>query len=134
MCPVLDHIEIKILPSRGVVLYLTGESGSSYTFLKFICIVHVKKKREELGLKYRKMYWLMGRRSALSIYDKLKMYKQILNPVWTYGTQQWGCTRQSNTDIIQRFQNKVLRNMVDAPWYIRNADLHRDLQMEMVTN
>ena len=24
--------------------------------------------------------------------------------------------------------------MVDAPWYIRNADLHRDLQMEMVTN
>jgi uncharacterized protein with GYD domain len=23
---------------------------------------HVKKKREELGLKYKKMYWLMGRR------------------------------------------------------------------------
>jgi len=27
-----------------------------------------------------------------------------------------------------------LRNIVDASWYIRNADLHRDLQMEMVTN
>ena len=27
--------------------------------------VLVKKKREELGLKYKKMYWLMGRRSAL---------------------------------------------------------------------
>ena len=26
------------------------------------------------------------------------------------------------------------RNIVDAPWYIRNADLHRDLQMETVTN
>jgi len=24
--------------------------------------------------------------------------------------------------------------MVDSPWYIRNAYLHRDLQMEMVTN
>ena len=45
-----------------------------------------------------------------------------------------GCTKQSNTDIIQRFQNKVIRNIVDAPWYIRNADLRRDLQMEMVTN
>ena len=33
-----------------------------------------------------------------------------------------------------KFQNMVLRNIVDAPWYIRNADLHRDLQMEMVTN
>jgi hypothetical protein len=29
---------------------------------------HVKKKQEELNLKYRKMYWLMGRYSALSIY------------------------------------------------------------------
>ena len=36
--------------------------------------------------------------------------------------------------IIQRFQNKVLRNIVDALWYIGNADIHRDLQMEMVTN
>jgi hypothetical protein len=36
-------------------------------------------------------------------------------------------------NIIQRFQNKVLRAIVDAPWYVRNADLHRDLKMEMVT-
>jgi hypothetical protein len=43
-------------------------------------------------------------------------------------------TEQSNTDIIQRFQNEVLRNIVDAPWYIRNADIQRDLQKEMVKN
>jgi len=36
---------------------------------------HVKKKREELGLKYKKMYWIMGRRSALSIHNKLLLYK-----------------------------------------------------------
>ena len=76
----------------------------------------------------------MGRRSALSVYNKLMLYKQILKPVWTYGIQLWGCTKQSNIDIIQRFQNKVLRNIVEAPWHIRNPDLHRDLQMEMVTN
>ena len=96
--------------------------------------VHVKKKREELGLKYKKMYWLMGRRSVVSMHNKLILYKQILKSVWTYGIQLWGCTKQSNTDIFHRFQNKVLRNIVDAPWYIRNVDLHRDLQMEMVTN
>ena len=45
-----------------------------------------------------------------------------------------GCTRQSNTDVIQRFQNEVLRNIVVAPRYIWRADLHRDLEMEMVTN
>jgi len=62
------------------------------------------------------------------------MYKQILKPVWTCGIQLWEWTKQSNTDIIQLFQNKVLRNIVDASWHVRNVDLHRDLQMEMVTN
>ena len=62
------------------------------------------------------------------------MYKQILKPVWTYSLQLWGCTKQSNIAIIQRFQNKVLRNILDATWYIRNADIHRDLQMETVMN
>jgi hypothetical protein len=32
---------------------------------------HVKKKKEDLELKYRKMYWLMGHYSALSVYNKL---------------------------------------------------------------
>jgi uncharacterized protein with GYD domain len=38
-------------------------------------MAHVKKNREELGLKYKKVYWLMGRRSALSVHNKLKLYK-----------------------------------------------------------
>jgi hypothetical protein len=80
------------------------------------------------------MYWFMGRRSALSIHNQLMLYKQILNPVWTYGIQLWGCTKQANIDSIQRIQNKVLRNIAAAPRYIRNADLHRDLQMETVMN
>ena len=93
---------------------------------------HVKKKQEELKLKYRQMYWLMGRKSALSVHNKLLLYKQVLKPVWTYGIQLWGCTCQSNRKIIQRFQNKVLRGIVDAPWYIRNDNLHKDLNVEMV--
>jgi hypothetical protein len=95
---------------------------------KLCCKARVKKKREELGLKY------MGRKSVLSIHNKLMLYKQLLKPMWTYGIQLRGYTEQSNIDIIRRLQNKVLRNIVDAPWYIRNTDLHRDLKMEMVTN
>ena len=54
--------------------------------------------------------------------------------MWTYGIQPWRCTEQSNADIIQPFQNKVLKNIVDAPWYIRNTDLYSGLLMEMVRN
>jgi len=79
-----------------------------------------EEKQEELTLKYRKMYWLMGRYFALSVYNKLMLYQQVLKPVWTYGIQLWGCTSQSNRNIIQRFQNRVLRGIVDPPWYIPN--------------
>jgi len=80
------------------------------------------------------MYWLIGRRSALSIHNKLMLYKQILKPVWTYGLQLRGCTKQGDTDNIQRCQNKVLKNIVDTPWYTRDAKFHREIQMGMVTS
>jgi hypothetical protein len=96
---------------------------------------HVKKKREDLGLRYKKkMYWQIGRDSSLSLLNRLLLHKQILKPFWTYRIQLWGCTKQSNIDIIQRFQNKVLRNIVNAPWYLRNNDLHRDLEVDAVSS
>jgi hypothetical protein len=42
---------------------------------------HVKKKREELDLRLKKMYWLIGRNSSLSLHNNLLLYKQILKPV-----------------------------------------------------
>jgi uncharacterized protein YeeX (DUF496 family) len=36
--------------------------------------------------------------------------------------------------VIQRYQNKVLKCIVNAPWYVRNSDLHRDLGIETVTD
>jgi hypothetical protein len=41
---------------------------------------------------------------------------------------------QSNLDIIKKFQNKVLRNIVNTPSYVRTNDLHRDLEVEVVSN
>jgi hypothetical protein len=35
--------------------------------------------------------------------------------------------------MIQQFQNKALREIVNAPWYSRNSDIHRDLDIRMVT-
>lgn len=44
------------------------------------------------------------------------------------------CTKQSRINIIQRFQNKVLRNIFDAPLYIENNNLHRDHGIEYVAS
>ena len=37
-----------------------------------------------------------------------------------------------NIEILRRFQNKVLRSIVNAPWYIPNTILHTDLQIPTV--
>ena len=95
---------------------------------------HVKKKRIELDIRYKELYWLLKRKSQLPIQYKLMIYNQILKPIWLYGIQLWGCASKSNIKCIQTFQNKVLRNMVGAPWYIRNSDLHRDLGVRNVDN
>jgi hypothetical protein len=54
-------------------------------------------KRDELNIKFKKMYWLLGRNSELSIYNRLILlvYKQVLRPVWSYGIQLWGSASDS---------------------------------------
>jgi uncharacterized protein YeeX (DUF496 family) len=36
--------------------------------------------------------------------------------------------------VIQRYQNKVLKCIVNASWYIWNSDLHLNLGIETVTD
>jgi hypothetical protein len=63
---------------------------------------HIKKKRDELNIKFRKMFWLLGRSSELSVHNKLTLYKQVIRPVWSYGIQLLGCASDSNIEAIQR--------------------------------
>ena len=93
---------------------------------------HVKIKTIEMKLKAEKLKWLIGRRSKLSIQNKLLIYNQVIKPVWTYGIQLWGCTSKCNIEAIQRQQNKIIKNIANAPWYVRNSDLHNDLSVQTV--
>jgi hypothetical protein len=102
--------------SKTIPHYQTAKYLGTTLDAKLRWKVPVKKKREELGLRYKHVCWLMGRRSALSTHNKLVLYKQTLKPVCTYGIKLWGCMKPGSTAIIQRFQNKVLTNIVDAPW------------------
>ena len=48
---------------------------------------HIKTKRTFLNMKTKKMSWLLGPKSELSLNNKIILYEAILNPVWTYGIQ-----------------------------------------------
>jgi hypothetical protein len=50
----------------------------------------------------------------------------------TYGIPLWGTASTSNIEILQRYQNKVLRATVNSPWYISNKVLHTDLKVPTI--
>jgi hypothetical protein len=64
---------------------------------------HIFEKRKQRGITHIKMYWLLRRKSNLSISNKLLIYKTILKPIWTYGIQLWGMASTSNIEILERF-------------------------------
>ena len=58
--------------------------------------------------------------------------KPSWNPYGHNGIQLWGTASDSNIDILERFQSKVLRIITDAPWYVPNAVIKHDLQVPSV--
>ncbi len=93
---------------------------------------HVRTKRRELDQRLRSLSWLFRRDSGLSLENKRLLYMTVVRPLWTYALPVWGCTSPSNRQIIQRHQNKALRLVAGAPWYVRNDVLHSDLQVPTV--
>ncbi|GFU60825.1 RNA-directed DNA polymerase from mobile element jockey, partial [Trichonephila clavipes] len=77
---------------------------------------------------------LIGRSSPLSLENKVILYKQILRPTITYGSPIWGAAAPTHTKRIQIIQNKILRIIANAPWYVRNSVIHHDLHMEPIDN
>ena len=67
---------------------------------------HITKKRKQTDLKAKEINWLIGRKSNLSIENKLLVYKAVIKPIWTYEIELWGCASKSNTAIMQRAQSK----------------------------
>ena len=94
---------------------------------------HIDFKLTQMKLKLSQIHWLIGRNSTLSLDCKLLLYKSLLKPIWCYGIQLWGTASASNVERIQRRQNKILRLITSAPWYIKNSNIHRDLNMPLVT-
>jgi hypothetical protein len=90
------------------------------------------RKMETTRNHTHQIYWLLGRTSKLSTNNQLFIHKTILKPIRTNGIQLCGTPSTSNTEMFERFQSKNLRKIVDAPWYVPNTVIRRDLQIKAV--
>lgn len=120
-CPPL-FINGNIIPQQNDYKYLGIHLDRRLTWSK-----HIDSKKVQIKLKANSMGWLIGPHSNLRLEYKVLIYKSIIKPIWTYGIQMWGTATPSNVEKLQRSQSKVLRTITGAPWYVRNADIHKDL-------
>jgi hypothetical protein len=116
-----------ILPDTNCVKYLGFHLDRRLTWK-----LHIKKKRDEINLKCRSLYWLLGRNSVLSVDNKLLIYNSVLKPIWTYGIPLWSTASKSNILCLQRVQNGILRTIANAPWFSRNEDIHKHLEVPTI--
>lgn len=117
------------IPTSNCVKYLGLHIDKRLTWK-----THIKLKRQQLDIKTKRMYWLLGSKSQLSLENKVLLYKSILKPVWTYGIELWGTASNSNIEILQRYQSKTLRLISNSPWFVSNKNIHKDLCIPEVKN
>ena len=115
------------LPQVDEVKYLGIHRDRRLTWRK-----HITTKWKQLDLKLQTLYWIIGHKSQLSLENKLLAYEVILKPVWTHGIKLWGIALNPNLEILERFQSEVLCIITDAPWYVPNTIIKRDLQIPTV--
>ena len=72
------------------------------------------------------MYWPTSRNSKLSIEYKLKIYKTIVKPIWTYGIPLRKTAATSHINKLESLQSKILRTIANVPWYVRNEDVRKE--------
>ena len=125
-CPRVSINNITV-PNKDTVRYLGMTLDRRLTRKQ-----HILDKSKQLRDKLKNFYWLIGRRSNLSTQNKITLYKAVIKPVWTYGIQLWGTASNSNIEILQRFQSKTLRSLLNAPSYVTNETIHRDLKIPTV--
>ena len=125
-CPQVSINNITV-PNKDTVRYLGMTLDRRLTWKQ-----HIVDKSKQLRDKLKKLYWLIGRRSNLSTQNKITLYKTVIKLVWTYGIQLWETVSNSNIEIFQRFQSKMLRSLINVPWYVTNETIHRDLKISTI--
>ena len=69
---------------------------------------------------------------SLNLHSKKLIYLLLIRPVWQYGSVIWGSASDSQIKRVQTVQNRILRLITGAPWYVKNSTIHNDLDIPEV--
>lgn len=91
--------------------------------------IHINTKINDCHNKMRLLYSILNRNTPLKIECAMLIYKSVLRVALMYTCVVWGTASKTHINKLQILQNKVLRLATNAPWFIRNDQLHQELNM-----
>ncbi|GFT18633.1 RNA-directed DNA polymerase from mobile element jockey [Trichonephila clavipes] len=91
---------------------------------------HIEQTRKKALAVHAMLKRLISRRSKLAIRHKVLLYKSIIRPVMCYGSQIFGSAGMCHLKKLHTLTNSFLRQLVNAPWFIRNEVIYRDLKIK----
>lgn len=80
----------------------------------------------------RQIYSLMAKNSKLSITNKRLIYIMILRPILLYAAPVWCSAAPTNIKILQTYQNKCLRLILNKDRYEKIEKLHEETSISMI--
>ncbi|GFS91105.1 RNA-directed DNA polymerase from mobile element jockey [Trichonephila clavipes] len=125
--PPLITLQNQRIPWSLHTKYLGVIIDKNLTFRQHITHVRNKFKNATSNL-----FPLIGKKSKLNRQNKLLIYTLILKPLLTYASPIWAHAARTNMNLIESSQNVILRQILDAHWYMRNADIRSALKIPTI--
>ncbi len=95
--------------------------------------IHIDTKVQQAKAKLIQLKPLLNHRK-LSLSNSIILYKTIIRPLLLYACPIWTNAAKYNINKIQIIQNKFLRTITQAPWFISNKQLHHEFNLNPIAH
>jgi len=118
-----------LIPWSSSIKYLGVHLQKNLTFQN-----HIRESISKVEKTTKILFPLIGRRSKLSIKNKLLLYKTIFRPVLSYAVPVWNNCAITLRKKLQVCQNKVLKLCLNRHWRTSTALVHDEAEIELLSD
>ncbi|KFM67824.1 putative RNA-directed DNA polymerase from transposon BS, partial [Stegodyphus mimosarum] len=90
---------------------------------------HISYILNKANAAFYSIYPIIGKKSKLNIKIKKMLYISLIRPIMFYACPAWSIANKTERKKLDVLQNKILRSIVNAPWFVRNSQIHNDMKI-----
>lgn len=129
------------IPQRNVIFL--GKEIQWESKVKYLGIIidpkmkfknHVQHTIGKVNTATRILYPFINRNSALSLENKMLVFKLIFQAMIFYAAPMWATSASCHIKLLQVAQNKILKLVYNLPWFYSTARLHTISNTDLVVS